>query len=423
MNLIFRSILKSITPNFQTKNKPTGDETDGLKSFALDEATKALTNTAKIMKNSFEIKPLNQSIIPDDERLLLDRLQKLKVNPLEEIPPPPTILNMNGQPIFSINGTSTMTGKPKSRKSFFVSTAIAALLNGQYGVLTGYLPDETQKILLFDTEQEPYRVQRIMKRIENMIGQRNLENLEIYRLRGENTNDRLTLIDTALNYNKNLGAIFIDGIRDLLFDINSPEQATDLVNDTVLPWTDKYNVHICSILHQNKAKGNTDPRGHLGSELMNKSETVLSIAKDEKRPDISTVTPEQTRDKEPEPTAFYIDESVTPVIPVFDENYIVENASQAKAPKDPDSFLDSTHEYVLKETFKKLDKPKYGELQNTLLLEFKQAGQKLGVQKIKTFIQYYINEGYLKTDGKKPHKIYILNREKAPTNDKENTLF
>ncbi len=400
--------------------------------------------------NTFsDILTLDQSIKENSKDSdLLSRLKKLKVDPFADIPPPPTILNMNGQPIFSINGMSIISGKAKSRKSFFVSAGIAALLKGEYGVLTGHLPVDKSRtilfnteqglkgeygvltghlpvdksrIILFDTEQEPYRVQRIMKRIENMTGDPNPKNLEIYRLRGENTNDRLTLIETALKYSKNLGIVFIDGIRDLLFDINSPEQATELVNDTFMGWTEWYKIHLCGVLHQNKAKGNTDPRGHLGTEMINKSEAIISVAKDEKNRDISIVTPEDTRDKEPEPTAFYIDESVTPVIPVFDENYIVEN-NDSKAPKDPDSFMDSTHEYVLKETFKKLDKPKHTELLDTLLIEFSKAGLKISNNKMRTFIQYYVNNEYLTKHGKKPHVHYILNIDKINIHE-NNDLF
>ena len=62
-------------------------------------------------------------------------------------------------------------------------------------------------------------------------------------------------------------------------------------------------------MHQNK--GDLNARGHLGTELVNKSETVLAIEKKESS-DISVVSAIQCRNKEPEPFAFKIDEEGIP---------------------------------------------------------------------------------------------------------------
>ena len=351
---------------------------------------------------------------------LSEKLQKLRIFPTDEIQPPPVILSMNNQPVFSIGGISCVSGKAKSRKSFFVVCLIAALIKGKYGSLSGSLPLHKNKIILFDTEQEPYRVQRTLKRICRLVEDENPHNLIVYRLRGETTAERVKLIDWAIKSTPGTGIVFIDGIRDLLFDINSPEQATELVLDTLMPWTDAHGVHICTVLHQNKAKGNTDARGHLGTELINKSECVLSVAKHEVNTETSIVTPEQTRDKEPDSVAFYVDEAGLPVI---DENYVCE-AGKSREIKDPDSFKESTHDYVLREVFKKIKKPKYTELQNTLILEFKAAGIKIGAQKMRTFIQYYLNKGMLISEGKKPHVFYVINIEKVNLNGTDmHTLF
>ncbi len=43
----------------------------------------------------------------------------------------------------------------------------------------------------------------------------------------------------------------IDGIRDLLTDINSPDQATE-ITDFLMKWAERFNIHIIVILHQNK---------------------------------------------------------------------------------------------------------------------------------------------------------------------------
>ena len=44
-----------------------------------------------------------------------------------------------------------------------------------------------------------------------------------------------------------------------------------------MKWSGDINCHICSVLHENKT--DTSLRGHLGTELQNKAETVISVSK------------------------------------------------------------------------------------------------------------------------------------------------
>jgi hypothetical protein len=60
-----------------------------------------------------------------------------------------------------------------------------------------------------------------------------------------------------------------------------------MINTKLLNWTHEYNAHIITIIHQNKGDGHA--RGHVGTELTNKAELVLSITKDaddEKRSEV-----------------------------------------------------------------------------------------------------------------------------------------
>ncbi len=49
----------------------------------------------------------------------------------------------------------------------------------------------------------------------------------------------------------NIGLVIIDGARDLLSDINSQEQGTELVSK-YMKWTELYNIHIATVIHENK---------------------------------------------------------------------------------------------------------------------------------------------------------------------------
>ena len=71
-----------------------------------------------------------------------------------------------------------------------------------------------------------------------------------------------------------MGLLIIDGIRDLMYDINSPSESTDLIN-LLMRWSSGYNLHIHTVLHLNKGDDNT--RGHIGTEPV--SYTHLDVYK------------------------------------------------------------------------------------------------------------------------------------------------
>lgn len=107
-----------------------------------------------------------------------------------------------------------------------------------------------------------------------------------------------------------MGLIVIDGIRDLLTDINNPDQSTVLVTK-LMQWTKVYNIHASVVLHENP--GSDKLRGHLGTEVQNKAESVISIEKPLENPEISRVIPKFIRGaREFEEFAFTINEDALP---------------------------------------------------------------------------------------------------------------
>lgn len=84
-----------------------------------------------------------------------------------------------------------------------------------------------------------------------------------------------------------------------------------MIASKLLKWTEERNIHIITVLHQNK--GNEQARGHIGTELINKAETVLSITKEESNPDVSTMKAEMCRNRDPNPFSFEINEDGLPI--------------------------------------------------------------------------------------------------------------
>lgn len=122
---------------------------------------------------------------------------------------------------------------------------------------------------------------------------------------------RIEVIDYALRQQKGYGLVIIDGIRDLMLDINNAGESVEVIN-RMMEWSSKYDLHIHCVLHLNK--GDNNVRGHIGTEMSNKAETVLVISKSNENPGISEVHALHIREKEFKPFAFTINETGLPVI-------------------------------------------------------------------------------------------------------------
>ena len=167
-------------------------------------------------------------------------------------------------------------------------------------------------IYYFDTEQSHFDVFRVVKRVLKDSSVEAKANFEAYGLRTLPPKDRLFLIEQKIYYTDSLGIVVIDGVRDLVSDINSPEEAT-FVSSKLLKWSQEIHIHIIVVLHQNK--GDNNARGHLGTEIVNKAESVISVEKDN---EVSLVKPVFLRGKDFEPFGFSIDAAG---MPYFLEDY------------------------------------------------------------------------------------------------------
>mgnify|MGYP006910462082 FL=1 len=97
-----------------------------------------------------------------------------------------------------------------------------------------------------------------------------------------------------------------------------------------MQWTDEYQIHLHTILHQNKSDENA--RGHIGTEINNKAETVIQIEKDKDDSNISKVESVHTRSKDFLPFAFYInDQSLPELLP----DYVPTKKSAGRPKQEP----------------------------------------------------------------------------------------
>src|SRR3712207_9066202 len=66
--------------------------------------------------------------------------------------------------------------------------------------------------------------------------------------RSADPNERREIIRYAIYNTPNVGLVVIDGIRDLMLDINNSTEATKLVGE-LMQWSSEQNIHIQTVLH------------------------------------------------------------------------------------------------------------------------------------------------------------------------------
>lgn len=333
----------------------------------------------------------------DQELNIAELWQQSRLQITDEFTTPPVILRVDESIIGTLGNFSASTGKAKSKKTFNICAIVAAALtNGTVLNYNASFPDEKRKILYVDTEQSPFHCQRVLKRILQLAGlptDAQPETLEFLSLRRFIPKTRILIIQEAIYQTDHLGLVIIDGVRDLAYDINNPSEATNLIT-ALMQWTDERQIHIHTVLHLNKGDDNT--RGHLGTELNNKAETILQITKDEFDRDISSVMAMCIRDIDFDPFAFRInDES----LPELVENYQPRQATTAKG-FDYLEVPEAKHREALENLFSNGDLVSYTSLIPKLKEAYSGIGYSFGTNKAKLLKVFLENKRMILKEGK-----------------------
>lgn len=381
--------------------------------------TNKLKDLSTAIDTAFNTEPLKEKMIwlSDEQRyitetefqqrqndILNERIEqhknnrsKYKIDVNEVIPKPQIAISLANTKTegFAILGTlgnfSVIIGKAKAKKSFYINIAVSTALSKDL-ILERFksdLPNDKNEVVYFDTEQGKYHVQKAVKRICTQINQTEPENLHTYFLRSLTPSERLQFIEQEIYSNDKIGFVVIDGIKDLVTSINDEEQATNIASK-LLKWTEERNIHIVVVLHQNKS--DTNARGHIGTELINKAETVLEVAKSETDTNISIVTPQQCRNIEPEVFAFEINEFG---IPIVAENFEVR--TETKKNRFDVTDLENFKKFqLLTEVFSKGESFSYGKLVEQITIAYKkQFNSTIGTNRAKLLITDCSNNGWL----------------------------
>ena len=317
---------------------------------------------------------------------------------------PPVVINVDKSVISTLGNFSASTGKGKSKKTFNVCAIVAAALtNGTVLNYRASFPEGKRKVLYFDTEQSAYHCQKVLQRINRLCGLPETEDndqIEFVMLREYSPLDRRTIIEMALAERPDLGLVVIDGLRDLLFDINSSTEAAEVIG-LLMRWSSQFNVHIHTVLHLNK--GDDNVRGHIGTELNHKAETILQITKSVADGDISEVHASLVRDRDFKPFAFHINEDG---LPVLAKDYSFNRSAQIIS-FDYELMSEDLHRAALDKAFEGIDRMGYQDLLHRLSVGYSSIGftrSRAIITRLKKFLVKY---GMIKQEDRK----YVYNRE------------
>ncbi len=304
-----------------------------------------------------------------------------------EIPEPESVFEISGIPVFTKKSISTLIGKAKSGKTTVTAWLVAQCIK------------QGMSVVWLDTEQGEYYGSRTQFWILSIAGTKEYSNLKYIDVRVLKPTERFNVLEQSIAmFSPDI--VIVDGIRDLVFDINDPNEATIRSGD-MMRMAQEFSCHILSVLHTNK--GNDQARGHLGTEMINKSETVVSIDKDG---EYIVCNPEYTRSEPFQPFAFMRD---TYKLPQLIEDYMghAEVSIGKRSIQASDYTLDE-HRLMLKLVFSNEEKLAYNDFVNGLIAGYGTHGIPLGVAKAKAFIEHLKQQNVVHFEKEWKHTYYSL---------------
>ncbi len=188
------------------------------------------------------------------------------------------LLTRNGIGCLSKGDFQIIKGRKKAGKSTFIAILVTAFIKGEFMGFNAV--KQGLKVLYIDTEQNRSNTAKINENVNILCGKElrhNHPQFTAYNLRGDNPIIRKKLITQAIAECKP-DLVIIDGIKDLLEtgDINNPSDSHAVVQ-LLMELTEKYNFPILTVIHENK--GDTELRGHLGTEIGHKMSEEWQLVK------------------------------------------------------------------------------------------------------------------------------------------------
>ena len=209
----------------------------------------------------------------------VNELFKERITPETELPPMQPLFRMFDVPCFYRGELVADCGKAKSGKTTFLSILMAACLTQKTLALERFvnLTDTPLRVLWLDTEQSQQSTQEILKERIIPLSEESMcdfnDTFYAFNLRGLGFEKRGKMVDVAIR-SIQPDIVIIDGVKDLMTDINDAVQAT-IIMEKLMALAKEKNCCIVCVLHQNKSEQDRNMRGSIGTELTNKAFEVF----------------------------------------------------------------------------------------------------------------------------------------------------
>ena len=244
---------------------------------------------------------------------LIAKLKKDRITADKELSPMEFLLKLFDVPCCPRGELVAFTGKAKSGKTFVMSMMMAAASAAE-ALAFHRTTFEPLQVLWIDTEQSDQSTQDILRnrlipmvvssppklggvrgglneRTDSLVqttppagtppdsgGESFPEGLyDIFNVRTESWQERMPLLMAAIDLCRP-DLVILDGVRDLVDDINNGQLAHD-VTERLMRVAQQTRCCIVCVIHQNKAAEDRTLRGSIGTELTNKAFEVYECEK------------------------------------------------------------------------------------------------------------------------------------------------
>ena len=229
-------------------------------------------------------------------------LEKNRITSRKVLPPMEFLFSLFDELCFPRRELVAFTGRAKSGKTFVISILMTLCVareiltfkrvagcpaeNAGTSSISPLTSDiHPLRVLWYDTEQsdnstQDILVNRIIPLFHRQMGPDEPfpeHMFDIFNVRNvDRANREAYFLEAIGHYRPDL--VILDGIRDLVSDINDGTVAQDMM-EKLMKTAQSFNCCIVCVLHQNKSGDSRDPRGWLGTELLNKAYDVFATEK------------------------------------------------------------------------------------------------------------------------------------------------
>lgn len=295
-----------------------------------------------------------------------------------------SILFYEGLPIGDRGNLIAITGKEKSRKTVIASAMATAIFspNGFLGFSSKVEGDE--KVLHLDTEQGYRHYYKSVKRIFDDGEIIDIpERFVSVHTRDADISLRVELITFLLEELKP-AVVIIDGITDLISDINNQNEVTEL-GTRLLNWSYKYNCLFVLVIHITKTTGNMT--GSVGTYLAKKCQTAIETELDEKENSVSHVKCKLSRDEPFKSFSVEYNRETGRYVRLAETDIKTKGKGGDKS---PNAFADEVHKSILASVFMVGSQINDHEIARRIIRFCKdQTGDVLTATVVKEWIKYY----------------------------------